>query len=290
MEFKMNTMHRCSLLQQLHSGAIMMHYMPCSLIHPNKYAMKHNVIHHRNLILCWSSINDNNGRHDNTNDIIADKLAHLDFNQLHTALNTAIASENFELAAKIRDLLSLLSGPDNSSSAADWRKLHVPTWLADRAADLGFPIPTEVQRRAAAVIADRCDCVIESATGSGKTLAFLLPALSALSYPPITYPDDLLGPQLIIIVPTRELGVQIVMLVYKLFGGSVNSGFVPGSSANMFRYSGPRGLIVKGLLSREEADMAVKARYLDRAHVVVGTPENISDAMVRCPSREGKMG
>ena len=51
------------------------------------------------------------------------------------------------------------------------------------------------------------------------------------------------GPQLVIMVPTRELGVQIVMLIYKLFGGSVNSQ-VPGDAANMFTYTGPRGLKV----------------------------------------------
>jgi hypothetical protein len=49
------------------------------------------------------------------------------------------------------------------------------------------------------------------------------------------------GPQLVIMVPTRELGVQIVMLIYKLYGGAVNSQ-VPGDAANMFTYKGPRGL------------------------------------------------
>lgn len=46
-----------------------------------------------------------------------------------------------------------------------------------------------------------------------------------------------------IIVPTKELGVQTVMLIYKLFGGSVHSG-VPGDPTNMFSYSGPRGMKV----------------------------------------------
>lgn len=49
-----------------------------------------------------------------------------------------------------------------------------------------------------------------------------------------------------IIVPTRELGVQTVMLIYKLFGGAVNSQ-VPGDAANMFTYQGPRGLKVRTL-------------------------------------------
>ena len=45
------------------------------------------------------------------------------------------------------------------------------------------------------------------------------------------------------LVPTRELGVQTVMLAYKLWGGSVNPG-VPGLAGNMFAYGGPRGLKV----------------------------------------------
>ena len=37
--------------------------------------------------------------------------------------------------------------------------------------------------------------------------------------------------------------MQTVMLIYKLFGGSVNSG-IPGEPTNMFNYSGPRGVKV----------------------------------------------
>lgn len=52
------------------------------------------------------------------------------------------------------------------------------------------------------------------------------------------------GPQLVIVVPTRELGVQTVMLIYQLFGGSVNAG-IPGDPTNMFSYTGPRGIRVR---------------------------------------------
>ena len=62
---------------------------------------------------------------------------------------------------------------------------------------------------------------------------------------PARLPACLQGPQLLIVVPTRELGVQLVMLVYRLYGGSVNQG-VPGLAGNMFEFQGPRGLKVGG--------------------------------------------
>ena len=207
-----------------------------------------------------------------------------DLNQLHTALDRAIASENYSLAAQIRDVLRILvngdSNGDDSILPNDWKRLGVLEWLADRAEDMGYRVPTEIQRRATPAILDGADCVLESATGSGKTLAYLLPTLSLLSYPPDLYPDDLGGPLALIVVPTRELGVQIVMLIFKLFGGSVNPG-IPGERANMFRYKGPRGLRVRGLLVPEEVDMAGNIGYIDRCHVVVATPELLLSAIER---------
>ena len=71
-------------------------------------------------------------------------LEELDLNQLQTALNTAIAGDNFELAAKIRDVLQLVAGGGDAAAAtaADWRRLGVLDWLADRAEHLGFRLPT----------------------------------------------------------------------------------------------------------------------------------------------------
>ena len=57
------------------------------------------------------------------------------------------------------------------------------------------------------------------------------------------YGEDLKGPQAVIVVPHRELGVQICMLIYRLLGGSVNKG-IPGERATLFSYFGPRGVQV----------------------------------------------
>lgn len=68
----------------------------------------------------------------------------LDLNQLQTALNAAIAAEDYTLAAHIRDLLSIILGPESSGEPADWRRLGagILEWLADRAETLGFRFPT----------------------------------------------------------------------------------------------------------------------------------------------------
>ena len=205
-----------------------------------------------------------------------------DLNELHTQLYQAVSSEDYSRAAAIRDIMriKLEKGGENVLALGDWEKLGIVSWLAQRASELGFMIPTPIQSRSATVIANQCDCIINAPTGSGKTLAFLLPLLSLLEYPPEVYPDDLDGPRLLLVVPTRELGVQIAMLVFKLFGGSVNPG-IPGSSGNMFRYVGPRGIKVKGLLLEDEVESAVTNRYLFGAHVVVGTPHLIASALER---------
>ena len=54
------------------------------------------------------------------------------------------------------------------------------------------------------------------------------------------------APQAVIVAPTRELGVQIVMLIYKLLGGTTTAR-QPGDPANMFQYTGPKGIKVGAL-------------------------------------------
>jgi hypothetical protein len=75
-------------------------------------------------------------------DGLADDTAHTeDANELTTALNKAIATENYQLAAALRDKLRQLSGGE-AESIADWHKLGVPSWLAERAEQIGFRFPT----------------------------------------------------------------------------------------------------------------------------------------------------
>lgn len=61
-------------------------------------------------------------------------------NQLQTALNRAIAAEDYALASQVRDKLQAVVGSDNGT--ADWRELGVPEWLADRVERMGFKYAT----------------------------------------------------------------------------------------------------------------------------------------------------
>lgn len=199
----------------------------------------------------------------------------IDLNQVQTALNVAIAGEDYVEAARLRDILTKAMG---EQQVADWHKLGLPEWLAERAERLGYRQPTEVQKRAAPVILDADDLILRSATGSGKTMSFLLPAMARLDYPPDLLPEDLEGPELVIVVPTRELGVQIVMLAFKLLGGSVNAG-VPGEASNMFAYSGPRGIKVRGLVLPDELGSVRSESFLQGVHVLVATPQLLAAAI-----------
>lgn len=70
--------------------------------------------------------------------------------------------------------------------------------------DLGFDKPTPIQEKAFPVILSGKDMVGIAQTGTGKTLAYLLPILHELKF------SKQLNPRILILVPTRELVIQLV--------------------------------------------------------------------------------
>lgn len=71
---------------------------------------------------------------------------------------------------------------------------------------LGLEQPTPVQSEAIPVALKKKDLLVSAETGSGKTAAFLLPAFHTL----LNHPDTLAGTRVLVLVPTRELGRQIM--------------------------------------------------------------------------------
>lgn len=68
----------------------------------------------------------------------------------------------------------------------------------------GFRRPTEIQKQVIPLMLNRKDVIACSRTGSGKTLAYLLPLLQMLE----TH-STVIGARALIVIPTRELGLQI---------------------------------------------------------------------------------
>ena len=78
---------------------------------------------------------------------------------------------------------------------------------------MGYNNPTPIQSSTIPVALlgrDICGC---AATGTGKTAAFMLPILERLLFKP---KEDLVT-RVLVMVPTRELGVQVCIMIFIVF-------------------------------------------------------------------------
>ncbi|MBT8317370.1 MAG: DEAD/DEAH box helicase [Lutibacter sp.] len=82
--------------------------------------------------------------------------------------------------------------------------LNLNRFLLDALDEMGFSIPTPIQEKAFSVIMSSRDVVGIAQTGTGKTFAYLLPILRQLTFSTQKYP------RILIVVPTRELVVQVI--------------------------------------------------------------------------------
>lgn len=94
--------------------------------------------------------------------------------------------------------------------------------------DLQFTTPTTIQQKAFAVMMSGQDVCGIAQTGTGKTLAYLLPCLRQWVFTKERFP------QILIVVPTRELVAQVVESVEKLttYMNFAVAGFYGGVNMN----------------------------------------------------------
>lgn len=88
--------------------------------------------------------------------------------------------------------------------------LNLNSSLLNALSDLGYTQPTTIQGKVFSVIMSGQDVCGIAQTGTGKTLAYLLPCLRQIKF------SKTRVPQLLIVVPTRELVAQVVETVKKL--------------------------------------------------------------------------
>ena len=91
-----------------------------------------------------------------------------------------------------------------------FRDLNLTKPLWNALDDLGYETPTTIQAASFNVMMSGKDTIGIAQTGTGKTLAYLLPSLCMWKFSKEPHP------QILIIVPTRELVTQVVSEVEKL--------------------------------------------------------------------------
>jgi len=88
--------------------------------------------------------------------------------------------------------------------------LNLNSAMLNALEDLGFQTPTSIQRKVFATALSGADVCGIAQTGTGKTIAYLLPCLRQWKF------TKDISPQILILVPTRELVVQVVEAVNQL--------------------------------------------------------------------------
>ena len=91
-----------------------------------------------------------------------------------------------------------------------FQDLNINNQLFNALDDLGFTRPTPIQEQAFNVVSSGKDVVGIAQTGTGKTFAYMLPILKDLKF------SEQENPRVLVLVPTRELVVQVVDEIEKL--------------------------------------------------------------------------
>ena len=222
-------------------------------------------------------------------------------------MSIALATEDYALASEIKSVVDARrhKAAEEAAAAAvpsttvpvdltasDWEGVGAPSWLASRLVDLGYTLPTPVQRVVATALLTNTTlnlpsaAVVASSTGSGKTLAYCVPMLSALSdsFNAVGAlrrlgAGNTIRPIAMVVVPTRELGAQVALTLYSLLGGDPpRRQHTPGSRLSFFNYDGPTGVRVMGLFSDDDVERAKSDCLLNGISIVVGTPKHLAAA------------
>ena len=145
----------------------------------------------------------------------------------------------------------------SSTDADGFGSLGLAAPLVAAVGALGYEEPTPIQREAIPVLLSGVDMLGQAATGTGKTAAFALPLLDKLSR---DRAGDRGRTRALILVPTRELAMQVAEALHK---------YAKGSQLHVVPVYGG-------------APMDHQIRALRRgADVVVGTPGRVLDHLRR---------
>ena len=91
-----------------------------------------------------------------------------------------------------------------------WDDIKLSSTIRNAIDDLGYTSPTPIQKEVFGVAMSGQDVCGIAQTGTGKTVAYVLPCLMHWKFAKVK------DPQVLIIVPTRELVVQVLETIFAL--------------------------------------------------------------------------
>lgn len=149
----------------------------------------------------------------------------------------------------------LSTAPDTASSdGISFQGLHLSEAVLSALAQIGYESPSPIQAATIPHLLAGRDVLGQAQTGTGKTAAFALPILSRIAI-------DGVGPRALVLVPTRELAIQVAE-AFKRYASHIDGFHVlpiyGGQSYTPQLQSLRRGV-----------------------HVVVGTPGRVTDHVER---------
>jgi ATP-dependent RNA helicase RhlE len=136
----------------------------------------------------------------------------------------------------------------------NFSELQISNYTKERLAFAKFEIPTPVQAAAIPQALDGKDVLATAQTGTGKTLAFLIPIIEQL------LKNKARGIEALVLVPTRELAMQVVEQYNALRGKQL-----------------PAAALVVGGLPEAKQLSAIRAG----ARLIVATPGRLEDYLSR---------
>ncbi len=135
-----------------------------------------------------------------------------------------------------------------------FQDLNLSKSLLNALDDLGLTTPTSIQQKAFSPIMGGKNIVGIAQTGTGKTFAYLLPLLRLWKYTNSPHP------QILIMVPTRELVVQLVQEIEKL------TTYISISTVGVYG-----GTNIRTHVQQVQTG----------AHIIVGTPGRLLDLILK---------
>lgn len=145
------------------------------------------------------------------------------------------------------------STPMASSDVGKFGELSISIPVAKALAEAGYVTPTPIQEAVIPIVFGGQDVVGQAQTGTGKTAAFGIPLVEALK-------PDVRAVQALVLVPTRELAVQ-----------------VRGELARLGKFRGVRSVAVYG---GQAIDRQLEA-FKRGVNIIIATPGRLIDHIER---------